>query len=226
VRIGAAPSELPALVKKLGKSAARVNGALYARRIFDDLSTRVLALVREAHATAALEAGTSLQSLRAKLHAPEAVADAVIKSLTDDGKIEVDGALVRRKGWRPTLDAAQDQRRDTLLETLRAAGREPPSVSELEAKLGKGCAPLLRLLERERLVVGVEADRWYAREALDGMVEAMRTGLERGREYSPSELRDVLGISRKFLIPFLEYCDRVGITDRRAQGRILSDRFS
>ena len=58
------------------------------------------------------------------------------------------------------------------------------------------------------------------------MVDAMRNGLERGREYSPSELRDVLGLSRKFLIPFLEYCDRTGITDRRAQGRVLSARIS
>jgi len=226
VRIGASPAEVPTLVRKVGKAAVSVDGSLYAKRIFDDLGARLVALVNEAHGTNALEAGTSLQSLRGRVHAPEALADAVIKALTANGTLEVDGAVVRRKGWRPVLDAGQDRRRDALLAALRAAGREPPSVGELDATLGKGSAPLLRLLEREGLVVAVEADRWYAREALDGMVDALRKGLERGREYSPSELREVLGLSRKFLIPFLEYCDRSGITDRRAQGRVLSPRFS
>jgi selenocysteine-specific elongation factor len=43
--------------------------------------------------------------------------------------------------------------------------------------------------------------------------------MTKGREYSPAELREVLGFSRKFLIPFLEYCDRQGLTARTAGGR-------
>jgi hypothetical protein len=45
--------------------------------------------------------------------------------------------------------------------------------------------------------------------------------MEPARIYSPAELRDVLGVSRKYLIPFLEYCDRRQITERRADGRVL-----
>jgi hypothetical protein len=49
----------------------------------------------------------------------------------------------------------------------------------------------------------------------------LRTRLEPARSYTPAELRDLLGISRKFLIPFLEYCDRTGVTDRTDVGRAL-----
>jgi selenocysteine-specific elongation factor len=73
-------------------------------------------------------------------------------------------------------------------------------------------------------VVQVEGDRWYAREAVEGMIATLRGTMEPGREYGPAELRDVLGFSRKYLIPFLEYCDRTGITERRASGRVLSER--
>jgi hypothetical protein len=52
------------------------------------------------------------------------------------------------------------------------------------------------------------------------MVTKLRDGMTEGREYSPSELRDVLGLSRKYLIPFLEFCDRKRITERRATGRV------
>jgi hypothetical protein len=37
--------------------------------------------------------------------------------------------------------------------------------------------------------------------------------------YGPAELRELLGFSRKFLIPFLEYCDRAGITRRDLEGK-------
>jgi selenocysteine-specific elongation factor len=53
------------------------------------------------------------------------------------------------------------------------------------------------------------------------MIGALRTTLEPGRIYTPAELKEVLGVSRKYLIPFLEFCDRKGVTERRDQGRSL-----
>jgi hypothetical protein len=40
-----------------------------------------------------------------------------------------------------------------------------------------------------------------------------------GVEYGPAELRDLLGFSRKYLIPFLEFCDRAGRTVRASTGK-------
>ena len=98
---------------------------------------------------------------------------------------------------------------------------QPPSAAELESAHGADVVPLLRLLEREQRLVAVEADRWFARPAVDHLIEQLRTGMSPGREHTPAELRDILGLSRKFLIPFLEYCDRHHITERRSSGRVL-----
>ena len=80
--------------------------------------------------------------------------------------------------------------------------------------------PAEPLLEREGRVVAVEPERFYATSSRDALVERLRTGMTKGREYSPAELRELLGFSRKFLIPFLEYCDRHGLTSRTAGGRV------
>jgi hypothetical protein len=40
-----------------------------------------------------------------------------------------------------------------------------------------------------------------------------------GADYGPADLRELLGFSRKFLIPFLEHCDRTGVTRRDTTGR-------
>jgi hypothetical protein len=64
----------------------------------------------------------------------------------------------------------------------------------------------------------VEGDRWYDAAALGRLVAALREAAG-DRIHPPAELRDRLGLSRKYLIPFLEYCDRTGVTERHPEGR-------
>jgi selenocysteine-specific elongation factor len=80
---------------------------------------------------------------------------------------------------------------------------------------------LLRLLEREGRIVQVEPDRYYDTDALASIVRLLRSESLSGRIYAASELRELLGVSRKFLIPLLEYTDRRHITDRHARGRVI-----
>ena len=61
------------------------------------------------------------------------------------------------------------------------------------------------------------------RDALDAMIARLKGALVPGQVYAPAQLRDVLGSSRKYLIPFLEFCDRSGVTERRGDGRVLRE---
>jgi len=94
-------------------------------------------------------------------------------------------------------------------------------VNELVLRYGGSVPVLLRYLERQGRIVQVEADRYYSREALDAMIARLKGALVPGQVYAPAQLRDVLGSSRKYLIPFLEFCDRSGVTERRGDGRVL-----
>jgi selenocysteine-specific elongation factor len=184
----------------------------------------LVALVDAHHARAPLDDGAPLQSVRAKLAAHPALVDLVLEEEARAGTLEIAGSMVLRRGWKPTLTPEQERVRDALLDALRNAGREPPSVSELTARFGADAPALLRLLERGGDVVQVEGDRYYARAVVDEMLAALRGGMQWGREYGPAELREFLGFSRKYLIPFLEYCDKNGLTERRAGGRVLAAR--
>jgi selenocysteine-specific elongation factor len=76
-------------------------------------------------------------------------------------------------------------------------------------------------MEREGIVIAVESERYYATQSVQHLVARLREGMEPGREYGPAELREILGLSRKYLIPFLEFCDRKRYTERRTTGRVL-----
>ena len=80
-------------------------------------------------------------------------------------------------------------------------------------------APVARFLAREGALVAVEPNRYYAAASVDALVVRLRDGMQPGATYGPAELRELLGFSRKFLIPCLEFADRTGHTVRDAAGR-------
>jgi selenocysteine-specific elongation factor len=106
---------------------------------------------------------------------------------------------------------------------LTLAGAEPPSVTELTEQNGAETPHILRFLERASKVTQVEPDRYYETSQLKLLITRLREAMTAGKEVGPSELREELGLSRKFLIPFLEYCDRVGYTNRSVGGRVWKD---
>jgi selenocysteine-specific elongation factor len=128
------------------------------------------------------------------------------------------GALARAASWTPRLSPAEEALAESLVAELATAGAEPAGVSELVARHGARTLGLLRHLERQSRLVQVESERYYERGALESLLGRLGRHMESGAEHSPAELREVLGVSRKYLIPLLEFCDRVGYTARLASG--------
>jgi selenocysteine-specific elongation factor len=220
VRTGVTPGGLPDLIASAG--VRRVGERIYAEETLRSLAQLALAAVEEFHERFPLEPGAPLQSVRARLGVEVQVAEAVLGELQRAGRLELRGAVAMRPGWSPVLSPGAEAARMRLLEILEAAGAEPPSLAELEQQCGADTLALLRLLERDGQVVQVEPERYYAAPALSALVGTLHAAMHPGRPYTPSELRDVLGLSRKFLIPLLEYCDRSGITDRRGGERFIA----
>ena len=97
----------------------------------------------------------------------------------------------------------------------------PPSVGELERDTGRrDVSAMLRLAAGRGLVEAVERDRYYAVEALRQFSEVVRD-IGRGGDIQPAAVRERLGISRKYLIPLLEWADSRGLTVRVGETRRL-----
>ena len=79
---------------------------------------------------------------------------------------------------------------------------------------------VLRHLERQKRVIQVEEARFYSPGAVRELLDRLEARMSGKGEVAPTDLKEVLGFSRKYLIPFLEYCDKRGYTQRRGQGRI------
>lgn len=79
----------------------------------------------------------------------------------------------------------------------------------------------LALLAAEGLAVKVKSDIFYSSEPLSGIEELLTSYLREKGEISPAEFREITGLSRKFMIPVLEYFDARKVTMRLGDKRIL-----
>ena len=221
VRVGCAPAEVEGLIERSGAYKGTHN--LFAPVAVERVMATVRRIVAEYEIKSPLALGVPARTLREGLRVDEELADITIREMEQDGEIESYGPLVRRPGWVPSPSAHDLEAGNHLAHDICAAEQEPPSVGELVSRYGSSVPALLRFLERQGRIVQVETDRYYDRSALEAMVARLKAALVPGRVYVPAQLRDVLGFSRKYLIPFLEFCDRKGITERRGDGRVLRE---
>jgi selenocysteine-specific elongation factor len=194
---------------------------LFSSKAVEQVMATVQRIVAEYEIRSPLSPGVPNRTLREGLRVDGELADIAIREMEQSGTIEAHGPVLRRKGWLPSPSPSDIETSNRLAHDICAADREPPSVGELVARYGNTVPGLLHYLERKGRVVQVETERYYDRGAVDGLLARMRRELVPGRVYAPAQLRDVLGFSRKYLIPFLEFCDRIGVTERREEGRIL-----
>jgi selenocysteine-specific elongation factor len=214
-RLGIRPADAAAL-KPPG---TRVANRAWAASVVDDAEKLIRKHVAEHHRTKPLEKGAPINELRAKLRIPEALFDRVLADLVESRKLGNDAGVIRQPGFSAGLSSAEDKVAKAAIAELETAGAEPPSVTELATKHGPQVSNVLRFLERTGEVVQVEQGRYYTKTALQAVLDRLRSVMPEDREYTPAEIRESLGTSRKFLIPILEYADRKGFTIRGETGR-------
>lgn len=189
----------------------------------DEVRTRILAVLGEYHRRHPTERGMPLETLRHGVGAPDLIVEAALGDALRAGRLRRVEGLVLLSGFAPKI-VGGDAEVDRIIRIVAEAQLSPPSISELERVTGRRDLPaILRLAAARGQVEAVERDRYYAREALDRFAQVLNE-IGQERPIIPSDVRDRLGISRKYLIPLLEWADGKGITVREGDGRRLKGR--
>ena len=218
-RTGLAPAMLSDLLSRTDL-AVTIGTRVYHPAVVQAARDAIESMVKEGHRVDPLGDGQAVAVLPDLLPFAVGLVERAVADLAEAGRVERRGAVLTTPGWQPVVSDRDAELRSALLSAIRGGGAEPPDVAALTDLHHRDPVPILRILEREHLIVAVEPGRFYAVEEVERLVTRLGDGMTEGREYSPSELREVLGLSRKYLIPFLEYCDRKRITERRATGRV------
>jgi selenocysteine-specific elongation factor len=200
---------------------ARLLGTMWVSApVVEQTAAGALVVVRDYHRQHGSDPGMPLETLRHSLQVNQVIVEAALEDLVRTGRLRRRDGVVALAGFAPRV-AGGEAEIDRIVEILSAAHLAPPSVAELERSTGRrDLHPLLRLAAARGRIEAVERDRYYAREALEQFTGVLNDLGRRG-PIVPGAVRDRLGITRKFLIPLLEWADGRGITVREGDGRRL-----
>ena len=187
-------------------------------------TSRELTAFHEANPKATGIATSALRDLVDRRLMPK-VYDAVLELAQARGAVAVETGQVRDPKAAVSAIAAEAEAQEKLLVLLESQGLSPTTVAELATLSGvdSGLArKVLGKLANGGLIVRVSPELHFSAGAIQEARSALTTFLaEKPEGGSAGELRDALGVSRKYAIPLLEYFDGQGVTKRVGEVRVL-----
>jgi selenocysteine-specific elongation factor len=179
------------------------------------------------HAANPEKEGLPREELRQKLGVPhERTFLKLLTGLTDAGRIEVQAELVRLAGRKGRLDAGGASLKDALDAALQKGALAPPTHGELAVAL-KAPQPrveeLLKVLVQEGRAHKAGELHFHA-SAVNALESKLVEHLKAKESITTSEFKDLVGGTRKFVIPLAELFDARKVTLRVGEKRVLRKR--
>jgi selenocysteine-specific elongation factor len=206
-------------VVALGKDPAW----LLSRAAVDALTQSARDVLARYHVDQPLKPAMPREELRRRAFAsaPPLAFDHVLAAMAHAGEVRLFPDGVALAGHAVRLSPEEEAARCVLLDTARAAGLEGLDVS----RSAPGLDPRLR--DRIARVLVTEGalrrvgDALVLGEALDGLKAEVRRRWPSGARLDVGAFKDMTRLSRKYVIPLLEYLDREKVTRRSGADRLV-----
>jgi len=197
---------------------------LLSKGAFDSLARSARDVLARYHVDQPLMAAMPREELRRRAFAaaPAGAFDQVMAGMTGAGELRIsaDGVALARHAVR--LTPGEDAARRNLVDAARAAGLEGLDLSRRPAgPLDPGVVDRVsRVLLAEGKLRRV-GEALVLGESLEALKAEVRRRWPSGSRLDVGELKKLTGLSRKYVIPLLEYLDREKVTRRSGAERVV-----
>jgi len=202
-----------------------VDGRWFSAEAADACRSTLLEELAGLHRAERRAPAASLASLRRTAESrgfADALVDRSLQELALGEEVVIEGPGIRLPGHVPELTGPEEEALATLRRLVAGGGLEPPMVDDLAGEVDVGDAALhdlLDLLVGSGDLVSVTPDLYVSPESERELRERALRVLERTTPASASDFKDALNVTRRYLIPYLERLDGLGVTRRTPEGR-------
>lgn len=197
--------------------------------IYQNLQGRILLEMRAYHERYPLKEGVSKEELRstAGQFARPRLFNMAVRELEKRGEIVVERENIRLSGHRVDLKGELEDIRSKIAEIYMDAGLTPPSIKELMEKFAGQrslAESVINVMLKEGSLIKINEDLYFHKEVLTRLREDYKSLLVRDGKATPASMKELTGLSRKFIIPLMEYFDITKLTIRAGDHRILREK--
>ena len=213
-------SELPGAVKAKTDDVHFISNREYER-----LLKSIAEQLGSFHSENPLEPGISRDDLRwrCKIRTPVRGFPHALQQLAEKGEIIAEGDRWRLKSHRLDLGKEQQEHISQITDVFSKAALQPPTIKAVSEQIGlaeKETKNLADLLVRQGDLVKVKEGLYFHSRELQSLRDRIVAFLEEKNEITPSDFKEMTGLSRKYMIPLLEYFDRIKVTMRVGDKRV------
>ncbi len=197
--------------------------------VYENLLRRIILEIRAYHEKYPLKQGILKEELRniAGQFVSPKLFNMAIRDLEGKGEIVVEKENLRAAGHRVDLHGELDDLRNEISNTYIVGGITPPTIKEVMEKFAgrKNMAEsIVNLLLKEGSLIKINEDLYFHKEALQRLRENYKNLLLREGKATPASFKELTGLTRKFIIPLMEYFDMTKLTIRAGDHRILREK--
>ena len=200
--------------------------AYVSRESLGALASAVRHQLESFHRGQPLRAGMPREELRRRAlpRSPEGVFEALLEPMAQAGELRLAADSVALARHTVTLSPEEASAREALLEAARAAGLAGVELPQAAEAIGKPRALLERVakvLLAEGQLQRVGEGLLLERERLEALKGEVRRRWPAGSRLDVGGFKEMTGLSRKYVIPLLEYLDRQRVTRRSGADRVV-----
>ncbi len=193
------------------------------------LQDKILEYAKTYHEKFPLKEGYSKEELRINVGTfiDAKLFNMAIRNLENDGKIIVEKENIRLAGHSVNLKGELMNLRENITSIYRESKLTPPATKEITERFSNKKAEAIKVLDvmlNEELIIKVNENMYFYKKSIDKLRSDYRKLLLKDGKSTPATFRDLTGLSRKFVIPLMEYFDKTKLTIRVGDHRILRER--
>jgi selenocysteine-specific elongation factor len=193
---------------------------------FDTLKQKFTEHLTDYHSTNPLKAGMPKEELKSKfpLLNDAKLFNQVLNQMIKSQQIVQEENTVRLESHRVFLGQDQADIRKKIIKIYQAGGLQPPYFRDVIKQLDadpKHVQDVLMLLVEEGQIIKTKDDLFFDAGAVDKLKIKLVEFLKSHGEVTTPKFKEMTGVSRKFVIPLIEYFDAKKVTLRVGDSRKL-----
>lgn len=204
---------IKSLIKK--GEAIQLENRLLHKEAFDAFSQKIILFIKDFHEKNPLRPGIPKEDLRAIFKwFGQRLFESLLATVKD---IEFEKEIIRLKTFKISLSEDKEILKEKILKILEHSAFQPPMKEELAKAVtinNKELGELLKIIVSEGNLVRINDNLYLSSVNYAKMIANLKVFFKTKPEMTVGEFRDVLGTSRKYALPFLEYLDSNKITLR------------
>jgi selenocysteine-specific elongation factor len=200
------------------------NGKEYTlKQLINDIEEDIYDILQDYHNQNSMKSGVNkaelIQTLQKKF--PKSLLEFVVENGITNGVFQRKGQFVSLATFVPHVPKSWAKRTENLLEEIKKDGLKVRYLKDYFAGAGIPANlehDLRRFLEDQGFIVMLDDQYAYQGEVFTQAVDKLRSGT--GAHFEVGDAKEVLDLSRKYMIPFLERLDANGYTKRVENKRV------